>query len=92
MTCPCCHAQLQIDATLRKVVSSSKPPRHAPVRDLDHATQLLERDAAERNSHFDESAEEEKLKPQLLERKFEEALKLSKGTPPTRPLRDLDLD
>ena len=92
VACPCCGARLRIDPTLGKVISHESPPRHSKVPDLDHAGRLLEKEAARREALFKQSAEEEKVKSQLLERKFEEALEKSKGQPVTPPTRDIDLD
>jgi hypothetical protein len=39
-----------------------------------------------------QSAEDEKAKSQLLDRKFEESLEKAKQQPVTRPTRDIDLD
>ena len=52
----------------------------------------LSREKARREEMFRKSAEDEKSKAQLLEKKFEEALKRSKDEPVVRPTRDFDLD
>jgi hypothetical protein len=93
LICPCCHARLTVDATLRRVVAHQPAPSHQrKTRDLARAHELLGREAAERETHFRESAEEERVKSQLLERKFEEALKKTKDQPVTRPVREIDFD
>jgi hypothetical protein len=91
--CPCCGARLTIDTFLQKVIAHEAPPQkmvNAP--DLDHASTLLREQAARREALFKQSAADEKTKSQLLERKFEEALKKSKDQPISRPTRDFDLD
>lgn len=90
--CPCCGARLKIDAELGKVLDHEPPPRHEKAPDLDRASRLLQKEAARREALFRKSAEEEKIKTQLLERKFEEALKKSKDEPIGPPLRDIDLE
>ena len=90
--CPCCGARLKIDATLGRVVSHQAPRKPTKAPDLDRASALLEKEAARREVHFRQSAEAEKVKSQLLERKFEEALAKSKDEPLTPPTRDIDLD
>lgn len=75
-----------------KVIGHELPPRHAEARNLDEASQLLEKDMARREALFQKSTEAEKTKPELLERKFEEALRKSKDQPVARPYRDIDLD
>jgi hypothetical protein len=90
--CPHCGARMTIDRALGKVISHVPPARPAKSADLGQANLLLEKEKARREALFHESAEQEKVKSQLLDRKFEEALKKSKDQPITRPARDFDLD
>jgi len=92
LTCPCCGAQLKVDAELGKVLSHQASVKHLNAPDLDHTAQLLQKEAARREAQFVKSVEEEKTKTELLERKFEEALRKTKDEPLTRPTRDIDLD
>ena len=93
VSCPCCGANLTIDAQLQKVIAhEAPPPRHQAAPDLDRVDVLLREQAARREAIFRQSAADEKNKPQLLERKFEEALKKSKDQPVQKPTRDIDLD
>ena len=92
MECPCCGARLKIDVSLGKVVWHGKPARKTEAPDIDHSAQLLEREKARREAMFRQSVEDEKSKTQLLEKKFQEALKRSKDEPVARPTRDIDLD
>ena len=92
MDCPSCGAHLKIDAALGKVIGHEPPLRHTETRNLDEASQLLEKEKARREALFHKSAEAEKTKPELLERKFEEALRKSQGEPTAPPYRDIDLD
>ncbi len=90
--CPCCGASLTIDPQLRKVVAHETPPqKHHDAPDLDHAGDVLRQQKLRREALFKQSTEDEMSKAQLLERKFEEALKKSKDEPVTRPQRDIDL-
>jgi hypothetical protein len=92
--CPCCGARLKVDTLLARVIAHEAPPKpKRPEADhLDRASEVLQKQAEQREAHFRSSAEEEKIKSDLLARKFEEALKKSRGEPVTRPLRDIDLD
>jgi len=90
--CPCCGASLKIDAELGKVLHHTPPPKHATAPDLDHAAQLLAKEQARREALFQQSTEDQKIKSDLLDRKFQEALKEAKDEPVTRPTRDIDLD
>lgn len=92
--CPCCGATLRIDARLGQVIGHEAAPRpKKPGHDhLDRAGAVLEKQAATREAHFRESAEQEKLKSDVLARKFEEALRKTRDVPVEPGLRDIDLD
>jgi hypothetical protein len=90
--CPCCGAQLSIDAKLNKVLSFSAPPPKRNALDLGQAAALLKEQAARREAIFNQSSEDMKIQSQLLERKFEAALEKSKEEPIQKPMRDIDLD
>jgi hypothetical protein len=90
--CPCCGATLTIDAKLGKVLQHTPPPKEDHAPDLAHAAQLLEKEKARREALFQQGAEEHKIKSDLLDRKFQEALNKTKDEPVTKPLRDFDLD
>jgi len=92
VVCPCCGARLTIDSGLGKVLHHTAPPKPSKAPDIDHAAQLLEKEKARREALFAQSSEDEKHKSELLQRKFEEALKQRKDEPATPPLRDIDLD
>ncbi len=92
LECPCCGARLKIDVSLGKVIWHGKPPRKTDAPDIDQSARLLEQEKARREAMFLQSAEDEKSKAQLLEKKFQEALKRSKDEPIERPSRDFDLD
>lgn len=91
IACPCCGARLKVDTELGKVIGHQAPEKRSAT-DLDQAAILLQKRAAQREAHFRQSAEDEKVKSQLLERKFEEALAKAKDQPATPPTRDIDLD
>ena len=95
VVCPCCNARLTIDPRLARVIGHEAAPkskRAAEGRRLERVGDVLEKQAERREAHFRESAEEEKIKSQLLERKFEEALKKTRDAPVKPDLRDIDLD
>ena len=83
---------MTLDAELGKVIAHQAPPKPTKAPDLDHAGQLLEKEKARREALFHQSTEDEKIKSQVLERKFEESLEKAKQGPITRPTRDIDLD
>lgn len=92
--CPCCGARLKVDAVLGRVIAheAAPKPKRPEADHLNRASAVLQKQAEQREAHFRSSAEEEKIKSDLLARKFEEALKKSRGEPITRPQRDIDLD
>ncbi len=93
VACPCCGANLTIDPGLKKVIAHEAPPHKSQsAPDLDRVGLILREQAERREAIFRQSAADEKSKPQLLERKFEEALKKSKDQPVEKPTRDIDLD
>jgi hypothetical protein len=92
VVCPCCQATLHIDPGLRTILSHEPPPEERSVKDLTEAVKGLKAEAAQRQAKFEESLKAEKSKKDLLTRKFQEALKRTKDTPITKPIRDIDLD
>ncbi len=92
IVCPCCQAKLRVDPGLRAVLSHEPPPEERTVRDLTEAVKGLQAEAAQRQAKFEEFLKAEKSKKGLLEKKFQDALKRSKDTPVTKPIRDIDLD
>ena len=92
VVCPCCGARLKVDTGLGQVIGHELGTKHHKAPDLGHTGRILDKEAARRETLFKQSVEEEKKKSQLLERKFEEALKKSQDQPVTRPPRDIDLD
>jgi hypothetical protein len=92
VVCPSCQAKLRVDPGLRAVLSHEPPPEPRSVKDLGEAVKGLKSEAAQRQARFEESLKAEKGKKDLLDRKFQDALKRAKGEPITRPVRDIDLD
>jgi hypothetical protein len=92
VTCPCCHAKLNVDTELAVVLSHEAPPKVAPDVDISDSARILQEQARRREDKFLESWQAEKMKEDVLNRKFEEALKKAKDQPADRPLRDYDLE
>lgn len=94
LSCPCCGARLKVDVLLGRVIWHEAAPKQkkANHNHLDRVGDVLEKQAAVREEHFRQSSEEEKVKSELLARKFEEALKKTRGVPVKPGLRDIDLD
>ena len=92
IACPCCGARLTVDAELGKVLHHDPPPKSGHAPDLDRVADILLKQSERREALFRQSTEEEKVKSQLLDRKFQEALKKTKDEPVGPPLKDIDLD
>ena len=90
--CPCCQAKLTVDPQLAVVLSHVPPPKPPPSVDLDDTARLLREQAERVEAKFRESVEAEKMKEDVLARKFAEGLKKAKDQPVEKPLRDFDLD
>ncbi len=91
VTCPCCQAKLTVDAELRVVLSHEALPKAAPDVDISDAARILAEQARRREDKFRDSWDAENKKEDVLNRKFEEALKKAKDQPVEKPVRDFDL-
>jgi hypothetical protein len=92
VSCPCCGATLTVDAELGKVLFHQAPVKQDKGPNLDFATELLRKEAERREALFRQSADDQKTKSELLDRKFREAFEKTKDQPTGPPLRDFDLD
>jgi hypothetical protein len=90
--CPCCRAKLTIDRELGVVLSHIPPPKAASGVDLDDTARLLREQAERVEAKFRQSVEAEKIKEDVLAKKFAEGLKKAKDQPVEKPFRDFDLD
>jgi len=90
--CPCCKAKLTVDRELGVVLSHIPPPKGPPSVDLDDTARLLRQQTEAVEAKFRASVEAEKMKEDVLARKFAEGLKKAKDAPIEKPLRDFDLD
>jgi hypothetical protein len=91
VTCPCCEAKLTVDTDLAVVLAHIAPVKAAPDVDISDAARILADQAQRREDKFRNSWEAESKKEDVLNRKFEEALKKAKDQPVEKPLRDFDL-
>ena len=93
VACPCCGAVLKVDPGTRAVIAHT--PKAAPktFNDLEEAARALRDQDSRKESIFRQSVEAQKNQADLLEKKFQEALRKAKETPDTgKPLRDFDLE
>ncbi len=93
VACPCCGAMLKVDDATRAVISHIAPERPKTFNDFEEAARAMKEQDSRRESLFRQSVEAEKNKADLLEKKFQEAMKRAKETPDAAPrIRDIDLD
>lgn len=92
VTCPCCAAVLKVDAATEAVIAHTPPPTKKMFNDMEEAAKSMREQDGRRESLFRQSVENEKNKAQLLEKKFQEAVKRAKETPDEKFIRDIDLD
>lgn len=84
---------LNVDGGNGAVISHIAPVKPKMFNDLDEAAQAMKEQDSRRESIFRQSVEAQKNAADLLEKKFQEALRKAKETPDTgRPIRDFDLD
>src|ERR1700744_6201816 len=93
VACPCCGAMLKVDAETKAVIAHTPKAVPKTFEDLEEAAGAMKDHDTRKESIFRQSVEAQKHQGDLLEKKFQEALKRAKETPDTgKPLRDFDLD
>src|SRR5450755_2663093 len=93
VTCPCCNAVLKIDPSTRAVIAHTAAVKPKMFNDMEAAARAMKEQDSRRNSIFRQSVENQKHASELLDKKFQEAVKKAKESPDTgKPIRDFDLD
>jgi len=93
VACPHCNAVLKVDPATKAVIAHTAPVVPKTFADLEGAAKAMREQDSRRESLFRQSVEAQKNSADLLEKKFQEAVKKAKETPDTgKPLRDFDLD
>jgi ribulose kinase len=93
VTCPCCSAVLKIDTETRAVIAHTAAVKPKTFNDMEEAARAMREQDSRRESIFQQSVEAHKHAADLLEKKFQEAVKRAKESPDTgKPIRDFDLD
>ena len=93
VTCPCCGAVLKIDAAAQGVIAHTPKVQPRMFNDMEEAAHAMREQDNRRESIFRQSVEAQKHASDLLEKKFQEAVKKAKESPDTgKPIRDFDLD
>ncbi|MBV8051246.1 MAG: hypothetical protein JOZ80_08670 [Acidobacteriaceae bacterium] len=93
VTCPCCSAVLKVDTESQAVIAHTAAVKPKMFGDIEEAARAMKEQDSRRESIFRQSVEAQKHASDLLEKKFQEAIKKAKETPDTgKPIRDFDLD
>jgi hypothetical protein len=92
ISCPDCSAMLRIDAQTGALISHTPAPRKRTFEDLSTAAKAMREQDERKESIFRQSMEAEKNKGDILEKRFEEALRKAKDAPEGKPFREFDLD
>ena len=93
ITCPCCNAVLKVDPTAKGVIAHTPAVKPKMFSDFEAAAKAMKEQDSRRDSIFRQSVEAQKHASDLLEKKFQEAVKKAKESPDTgKPIRDFDLD
>src|SRR5580692_816514 len=92
VACPDCGAMIKIDAASGVLVSHTSAPRKRMFEDLETAAKAMREHGERTESIFRQSVDAEKNKKDLLEKKFEEAMRKAKDAPEGKPFREIDLD
>src|SRR5579859_3025053 len=93
VTCPCCSAVLKVDPETHAVIGHTAAVKPKMFNDIEEAARAMKEQDSRRDSIFRQSVENQKHASDLLEKKFQEAVRKAKESPDTgRPIRDFDLD
>jgi hypothetical protein len=92
VTCPCCSAMLKVDPATKAIISHVAPVKPKTFADFEAAAKAMREQEGRKESLFRQAVDAEKNKADLLEKKFQEAVKKAKETPDEPRIRDFDLD
>lgn len=93
LTCPCCGAVLKVDPKTQAVIAHTAPVAPKTFNDMEEAARAMREQDSRRESIFRQSVEAQKHASDVLEKKFQEAVRRAKESPDTgKPIRDFDLD
>ena len=93
VTCPCCNAVLKVDTATRAVIAHTAAVKPKMFNDMEAAAKAMREQDSRAEFIFQQSVEAQRNASDLLEKKFQEAVRKAKETPDTgKPIRDFDLD
>jgi hypothetical protein len=93
VTCPCCQAELHIDPATSAVIRHKEHVKPPTLADMEAAVQRFKGESGRREDAFRKSVEQHKSHTDVLNKKFDEMLRLAKENPnEPPPKRDIDFD
>jgi len=92
VTCPHCHALLELDGDAQLVVGSKVSEKPRSTSSLEDRLQALGKEKADARARMEEAMRAEKSGAAIREEKFRKLLEEAKDQPVTKPVRDVDLD
>ncbi|HEY4363631.1 MAG TPA: hypothetical protein VGN17_21880 [Bryobacteraceae bacterium] len=93
VTCPCCQAKLHIDPETSAVIRHEEHVKPPSMADIETAVQRYKGEKDRRDDAFKKSVEQHKSHSDVLNKKFDEMLRLAKEDPDApAPKRDFDFD
>jgi hypothetical protein len=92
ITCPCCGAVIKVDGETKSVVSHTARVAPKTFNDFEEAARSMREQEGRKESIFRQSVEAQKHAADLLEKKFQDAVKKAKEAPDAPRIRDFDLD
>ena len=93
VTCPCCQAELHIDPQTHAVIRHQEHVKPPSMADIETAVQRYKGEEDRRNDAYQKSVQQEKSHADVLNKKFDEMLRLAKENPDAPPpKREFDYD
>lgn len=93
VVCPCCQGELFIDPATQAVIRHKEHVKPPTMADIETAVQRFKGEASRREDAFKKSVEQHKSHSDILNKKFDEMLRLAKENPDEPPpKRDIDFD
>ncbi|MEI9811211.1 MAG: hypothetical protein WDO18_00425 [Acidobacteriota bacterium] len=93
VTCPCCQGELHIDTETSAVIRFEEHVKPPSMADMEEAVKRFKGEAHRREDAFQKSVNENKNRSEVLNKKFDEMLRLAKENPDApAPKRLFDLD
>jgi hypothetical protein len=93
VTCPCCAAELYIDPQTAAVIRHVEPVKPPTFADMEAAVARFKGEKDRREDAFQKSVADHRVRQDVLNKKFDEMLKIAKENPDEPPpKRDIDFD